>query len=575
MSGSIYKWSNKIGGEMKKLVVSMLIICLLFSSIAFGHGESNEIISASYGNTYIIKNDGTLWGCGAQFVGNGKGYKEEQVEFAKILDNVRSVSAGGSSQFVAVKKDDTLWGWGSLDGVPVESERMDPTLLYPTQFTIDDVKSASASHSFILVLKNDNSLWVVGDMYSGDGTNKKADDHDGFRKITDNVIDMHAANGTVYYIKDDNTLWGYGDNNHAQLGNMESVAADTYEPIKILDDVKSIQAGQDSNTIFAIRLDNSLYAWGEEGFYTEEQGWIEEAGSPYKVMDNVKLAVPDGEQAFIIKTDDSLWSWGYSYQGNRVENEQVPYKITEGVKGVTVGERHAAIIKNDNTLWTMGGAYRGGLGYESDEVWYTPLTKVFDNVQDSPVSWAKELVDKAIGQQLIPEDMQNNYTKAITREEFCILAIRMIEVRSDMEIEEYLKEVGVEAAPIGTFEDCDTYEVRAAKSLKITKGTSETTFDPNNTLTRQEAATFLTNTALACGRDVEYSTPSYSDMTSIADWAKPFTGYVYDIDVMRGVGNNKFGPLMPYQRQQAFITMYKIWLAIDEVNPENVNLVKK
>jgi len=102
---------------------------------------------------------------------------------------------------------------------------------------------------------------------------------------------------------------------------MESVAADTYEPIKILDDVKSIQAGQDSNTIFAIRLDNSLYAWGEEGFYTEEQGWIEEAGSPYKVMDNVKLAVPDGEQAFIIKTDDSLWSWGYSYQGNRVENE--------------------------------------------------------------------------------------------------------------------------------------------------------------------------------------------------------------------------------------------------------------
>lgn len=555
---------------MKKILSIILITLLLFNTIAFGHGETNSIVSASYGNTYVIKNDGTLWGCGGQYVGNGTGYREGQIEFIQILDNVRSVSAGGASTFVAVRKDDTVWGWGVIYGVPVLDEGLNPTLLYPTKLDIEDVKSASATDDYILVLKNDNTLWAVGDILIGDGTTVKADDSESFRKIADDVIDMHAGDDTVYFIKSDNTLWGYGDNSFAQLGNMVASDDDVLEPIKILDDVRSVHADANSSDVFAIRLDNSLYAWGKVGFYTEEHGWVEEAGKPYKVMDNVKSSLIDSENAFILKTDDTLWGWGHNMQGNSVDDQQVPYKITDNVSHITIGERHAAIVKNDNTLWTMGGDYRGGLGYLADETWYTPLTKVFENVQDSPASWAVEWVEKAIGEQLIPADMQNSYTKAITREEFCILAIRMIEVKADMNINDYLAEVGVEAAPIGTFEDCDTFEVRAAKSLKITKGTSETTFDPDRTLTRQEAATFLTNTAMACGRDVEFSTPNYSDMNEIADWAKPFTGYVYDIDVMRGIGNNKFGPLQPYQRQQAFITMYKIWLAIDVVNPENV-----
>ncbi|MCH4886515.1 hypothetical protein EZV73_02995 [Acidaminobacter sp. JC074] len=555
---------------MKKIFVWIMILCMLTSTLVFGEGETDSIISASYGSTYVIKNDGTLWGCGAQYVGNGKGYKDEQVEFVKILDDVRSVSAGGSSSFFAVKKDDTLWGWGDIYGYPVKGEGLSPTLLYPTKINIDNVKSVSASQYYSLVLKNDNTLWIMGKMHTGNGTLDNAMVEDGYVKVADDVIDMYAGNSTVYFIKDDNTLWGYGDNNYAELGNMESQKEDVLKPIKILDDVRSIQAS--TGVVFAVRLDNSLYAWGSSGFYTEEFGWVEDAGKPYKVMDNVKTATVDGDSAFIIKTDDSLWAWGYSYEGKSVTNEQVPYKVAEGVKSITLGERHAAVVMKDNTLWTMGGDYRGGLGYEANETWYTPLTKVFENVQDAPASWAVQYVEKAIGEQLIPNDMQNNYTKAITREEFCILAIRMIEVRSGMDIEDYLKEVGTEAAPSGTFEDCDTFEVRAAKSLKITKGTSETTFDPDRTLTRQEAATFLTNTALACGRSVEFSTPNYADVSSIADWAKPFTGYVYDIDVMRGVGNNNFGPLMPYQRQQAFITMYKIWLAIDSVNTDNVEV---
>lgn len=557
---------------MKRILGFMLIISLLINTVVFAQGENSSIISSGYGNTYVIKNDATLWVSAYQYAGNGKGYKDEQVEFVKILDDVKFVSSGGSQSRAAVKKDGTVWGWGSLNGYPSIDASYSPTYLFPTQLNIENVKSVSINNNYILVLKNDNTLWICGSMYKGDGSSDKATKKEGFEKVTDDVIDMFAGKNTVFYVKSDNTLWGYGDNNYAQLGNMESIKEDVYTPVKILDDVKKICTNYSSSVVGAIRLDNSLYVWGSGGFYTEKEGWIDDAGSPYKSMENVKTATFDSDEAFIVKTDNTLWRWGNSFEGKTVIDEKKPYKVADEVLDVTIGERHAAIVKTDNTLWVMGGDYRGGLGYNADETWYTELKKVFDDVQDAPSSWAYEEVEEAIGQKLIPEDMQREYTKAITREEFCILAIRMIEVKSGMSIDEYLMKLDAEIAPLGTFSDCDTKEVRAAKVLGITGGVGNGKFAPDNLLNREQAAKFLTTTALACGRDVTLGSPSYADLDEIADWAKLYTGYVYDINVMKGVGNNKFNPSGNYQRQQAFMTMYRIWQAIDSVDLENIEI---
>lgn len=560
---------------MKKLSISLvmiLTIIVVMNQVVFAAGESGSINSAGYGNTYVVKSDGALWGWGGEYSGNGNGNREKQITPVKILDNVRSVSTG-TFVGVAVKTDDTLWGWGyGLDGYPAGAQ--DATYLSPVKLNIDHVKMAASGLGYILALKNDNSLWACGDIYTGDGSDVKANGTDGFKKICDHVIYMHAGKDTVYLIKEDNTLWAYGNNSCAQLGNMttsgDTNTAAELSLTKILDDVKYVTACPDGNAVLAIRLDESLYGWGNKGFYAEAYGWVEDAGKPYKIMDNVKNVAVDGDCAFIVKTDNTLWGWGYSYEGKSVSDEHQPYKITDNVLSITLGERHASVIKTDNTLWTMGGNYRGGLGYDSDETWYTPLTKILDNVKDSPASWAMEEVEKAIGEKLIPADMQNNYTQPITREEFCILAIRMIEVKSDMSIDTYLDEVSIDIAPSNTFVDCNTNEVLAAKALGIVKGTSETTFDPDMLLNREMAAVFLTRTAQACGRDVTLSTPNYVDADKISAWAKEHTGYVYDIGVLKGTTGNRFDPKGSYQRQQAFMTMYRIWNAIDRVDTDKV-----
>lgn len=563
---------------MKRVCALILTLTMVFNLtlVAYGSGEAGMIQSSAYGNTYVIRDDGSLWGWGGSYVGNNTGYKEKQLTPVKILENVRSVSAGTNSTYVAVKKDDTLWAWGDCDGYPSGPDEVNPRFLVPTKLAIDDVKSAAAGNDFILALKTDNSLWLCGDMVIGDGTLTKAEGREGFVKIAEDILTYAAGNDNVFYVKDDQTLWGYGHNGHAQMGNMTDEGDDLsgtetlHTPVMILEDVKYVYPDTNGNVIFAIRLDNSLYAWGDDGFYTQDQGWVEDAGKPYKVMDDVKSAAVDSTSAFIIKNDKSLWAWGYDYRDGNNSNEKSLYKMMDGVNSITLGERHASVVKTDNTLWTMGGNYRGGLGHEGDETWYTPMTKILSNIQDAPDAWAMDEVEKAIGAQLIPEDMQSNYTKSITREEFCILAIRMIEVRSEMTIDEYLAAAKLEIAPKDSFIDCDTKEVLAAKALGITDGTSPTTFEPDKLLTREQAAKFLSTTAIACGRDVSLKSPAYADLSDIAGWAQPYTGYVYDIGVMKGTGGNMFSPKNSYQRQQAFMTMYRIWLAIDTVYPEKV-----
>ncbi|MBN2899822.1 MAG: hypothetical protein JXO44_13720, partial [Clostridia bacterium] len=338
---------------MKKILSIALsfMVLLSFATVVFAQGGSDSIVAASDSATFVIKSDGSLWGWGADFVGNGTEYFGEDISNVtwhpeKILDNVRSVSAS-HYQRAAVKKDDTLWVWGPMEGT--YNGETAQTFTKPTK-VLDDVDMVSVGRDFLLVLKTDGSVWVNNYMI-GDGTQNYYED---FTKISEDCKYVAASTFNVFYIKNDDTLWGYGYNDDANIGNRKTEPV--LSPIKILDDVRAISA--DSQTIMAIRLDNSLYSWvsaGNSGVYTEN-GWVEEPGTPFKVMDDVLMAKADsnGCQMAVIKNDHTLWAWGND--GEFVESD-FPIKLYDNVRDMALGARHIAVIFDDNTLGTAGDNY--------------------------------------------------------------------------------------------------------------------------------------------------------------------------------------------------------------------------
>ena len=537
---------------MKKVfgVLIVLTILLAMGITAFAAGESDSIVSASNSASFVIKNDGSLWGWGYDFVGNGKGYEDFEFNPVKILVNVRRVCAS-ETQRAAIKKDNTLWVWGSMPGK--YNGEQSPSYTRPTK-VLDDVEMVSVSYPFMIVLKTDGSVWV-NNFLVGDGTYNSAI---GFEKVMEDCKYVSAGSGSnAYVIKKDDTLWGWGLNHYAELGNRDT--KDIFTPIKILDDVREIHGN--SSTVLAVRLDNSLYSWGagtNDGIYTQN-GWVENAGTPYKVMDNVLRVCSsiNGYQSAVIKTDHTLWAWGND--GYIVESYE-PVKLYDNVREIAIGERHIVVVFDNNTLGTSGTNYYHVLGHGDVDSWSEtiPLEIILDNIQDSPASWATKEVEEAIGLQLIPEDLQNNYIQSITRKEFCIVAVRMIEQKKGMTVEEYINSKGLEMPAQSPFEDCDNKDVIAASVLEIVNGTSPTTFKPDNQLTREQAAKVLSATARALGENIDANYPTFNDEELIGDWAKPYIGYVYNANIMKGVGGNMFDPKGGYQRQQAFMTILRL-----------------
>ncbi len=178
---------------------------------------------------------------------------------------------------------------------------------------------------------------------------------------------------------------------------------------------------------------------------------------------------------------------------------------------------------------------------------------------DTPDTWAADEVTKAINNKLVPAALQNKYKEKITRKDFCDLAISLVESKLGKSIDEILSSKGLSISE-KTFNDTTDKNILAAYALLIVKGKGDG-FDPNGYITRQEAAVMLANTAVALGIDINSKEASFQDSSSIATWAKAAVNYVSSSNVMKGT-NNGFEAKANYTRQQAFITIFRLFEAI-------------
>lgn len=101
-------------------------------------------------------------------------------------------------------------------------------------------------------------------------------------------------------------------------------------------------------------------------------------------------------------------------------------------------------------------------------------------------------------------------------------------------------------------------ELQAAVQLGIAQGTSDTSFEPNRPVSRQEAAVLLARTLKlslpAIGGSATYG---YADASAIADWAGPAVLRLGRLGLMQGDGG-RFRPADPITRQEAAVLLDRV-----------------
>ncbi len=184
---------------------------------------------------------------------------------------------------------------------------------------------------------------------------------------------------------------------------------------------------------------------------------------------------------------------------------------------------------------------------------------------NTPSSWAANSVNNVIAYGLVPEEVQGRYQDNITREEFAILLDEVCDDYSGgrqsfvswkgFNTDEY-------AADGSPFTDTQNRAVKRMYCAGVMSGIGNGKFGANDPLTREQAATMISNLFDFCSKSLASSNVTFDDSGSISSWAKDSVGKVQAAGIMSGVGYNQFAPKQYYTREQAIVTALKTYDAL-------------
>ena len=194
-------------------------------------------------------------------------------------------------------------------------------------------------------------------------------------------VSVGGANDAA--IKTDGTLWTWGFGTLGRLGDNVSITRCT--PVTTFaggTNWKQVSVG--GAHVAAIKTDGTLWTWG---YNINGQLGINNVTTPictpvttFLGGNNWKQVASGGTHTAAIKTDGTLWTWGLNTSGqlgnNTTTDRNTPVQTSLGGtdwKQIACGGAYTAAIKTDGTLWTWGLNTSGQLGVNDTNGRTTPV----------------------------------------------------------------------------------------------------------------------------------------------------------------------------------------------------------
>ena len=178
--------------------------------------------------------------------------------------------------------------------------------------------------------------------------------------------------------------------------------------------------------------------------------------------------------------------------------------------------------------------------------------------------WATDTIAEAVMFGIINADNSWNFLASICREDFCNIAVKMIESTGvTLSTENPQRPLGIK--------DTDNINVLKLYKAGVILGKEHhktgITFAPSDFITREEAATILYRISrYGLNLDMPQSAYNesvsfYSDKDMISDWALNAVFYMRELGVMFGTSVNEFSPSGSYTVEQTIATMVRLYNA--------------
>jgi alpha-tubulin suppressor-like RCC1 family protein len=246
---------------------------------------------------------------------------------------------------------------------------------------------------------NTGTLWAWGGNYFGGlGNNTRNNTSSPIQTVSGGLSWKQVANNKNICagIKTDGSLWTWGFNNFGQMGDntvvsksspVQTISGGTNWRQVSLGGNPSQATSTPNGAAAAVKSDGTLWTWGRNNYGQLGDNTTVNKSSPVQTVASGgiwnQVSTNSMGHTAAVKTDGTLWTWGYNARGqlgnNLTVNQSSPIQTVAGGtnwRSVAVGGLYTMAIKTNGTLWAWGRNYQGQLGDNTTNDTSSPIQTV-------------------------------------------------------------------------------------------------------------------------------------------------------------------------------------------------------
>jgi alpha-tubulin suppressor-like RCC1 family protein len=242
--------------------------------------------------------------------------------------------------------------------------------------------SVSAGSTSTCATRTDGTLWCwgangAGQLGTGDTTNRLSPIQVG---TATSWAMVSAGNSDTCAVRTDHTLWCWGFNSAGQLGTGDTTDELTPTQVGVGASWATVSAGSNGGTC-AIRTDDTLWCWGYNFFGPLGTGDTNDRLTPTQVGNATSWATVSAGNGSTCatRTDGTLWCWGRNDNGQLGTGDTTgrltPTQVGIATSWATVSSgdaESACAIQTNGSLWCWGDNLSGDLGTGDSTSHLTP-----------------------------------------------------------------------------------------------------------------------------------------------------------------------------------------------------------
>lgn len=277
-----------------------------------------------------------------------------------------------------------LWAWGNnknhiISPTNQTSIRTPIKMVEPATFTQIDQSYPTSDGCTTLAIDTQGDLWAWGyekqfNQLFADGPGPEKTIPKPQKTVTGkNFKQLAVADDTAFALDNNGALWAWGSNNVGMLATGKAVFEEAWATPRIITPDKHYkQISAKGGHILALDTDNNLWGWGSS-LNGELTGNNDSYPTPKRIslptgVEITKIAT-NRDTSIVLDTNDHAWAWGSNNFGRLgVGGTQPNYRTPTPIAGnhlftqIAAGNAHAVAIDTDGHAWAWGDNIHGSSG---------------------------------------------------------------------------------------------------------------------------------------------------------------------------------------------------------------------